>query len=387
MTFLKGMWYTVIVNKKAGVKMKNEELLIRRICEKFALQGEYRGFETVNSGHINTTYRVYFFRNGALKDYILQRVNTYVFKDPVAVMENIASVTEFIRAKIKATGVSAKRSVLHFSKTPEGCYYAIDNGEFWRCCRFIDGSASFTKTDDLFIIEQSGKAFGEFQTYLTDFPVEKLHIVIPHFHNTILRYQALYEALEKDEAGRASSIEKELDGYRALEEIATKPYRLQKQGVLPLRVTHSDTKTSNVLFDAETGERLSVIDLDTVMPGLVAFDFGDAIRVAASTVDEDEKDLSKVALDLAKFEAFTRGFVGAVGQLLTDAEKDSLALGAIAMTVECGARFLTDYLNGDKYFRIHYPTQNYDRAACHLALARDMLKKLDEMQAIVKKYC
>ena len=367
--------------------MDKEELLIRRICEKFALQGEYRRFETVNSGHINTTYRVYFYRDGGLKDYILQRVNTYVFKDPVAVMENIASVTEFIRAKIKATGVSAKRSVLHFSKTPDGCYYAVENGEFWRCCRFIDGSASFTKTDDLYIIEQSGKAFGEFQTYLTDFPVEKLHIVIPHFHNTILRYQALYEAVEKDEAGRASSVEKELEGYRALEDIATKPYRLQKQGVLPLRVTHSDTKTSNVLFDAETGERLSVIDLDTVMPGLVAFDFGDAIRVAASTVDEDEKDLSKVALDLAKFEAFTRGFVGAVGNMLTSAEKDSLALGAIAMTAECGARFLTDYLNGDKYFRIHYPEQNYDRAACHLALARDMLKKLDDMQAIVKKYC
>ena len=144
--------------------MDKEELLIRRICEKFALQGEYRRFETVNSGHINTTYRVYFYRDGELKDYILQRVNTYVFKDPVAVMENIASVTEFIRAKIKATGVSAKRSVLHFSKTPDGCYYAVENGEFWRCCRFIDGSASFTKTDDLYIIEQSGKAFGEFQT-------------------------------------------------------------------------------------------------------------------------------------------------------------------------------------------------------------------------------
>ena len=309
-------------------------------------------------------------------------------RDPVAVMNNISSVTEYIRAKIKATGVTAKRNVLHYSTTDTGKYYAIlENNEFWRCCRYIDDSVSFEQTDDLKIIEESGKAFGKFQVHLADFPVKNLAIVIPHFHNTPKRYDALRRAVKEDAVGRVQEVRDTIDGYLELEEIATRSYKLQKAGVLPLRVTHNDTKTSNVLFDANTREYLSVIDLDTVMPGLVSFDFGDAIRVAASTVDEDEKDLSKVAVDLEKYEAFTRGFVGTLGGMLTKEEKKTLALGAVAMTAECGVRFLTDYIEGDKYFRIHYPDQNLARANCHLTLTRDMVKHLDEMQAIVDKYC
>ncbi len=366
---------------------KDETQTIVEVCKRFCIEGEYRGYEVISGGHINKTYRVDFFRRGELKDYIVQCVNTYVFRDPIAVMKNISSVTEYIRAKIKATGVSAKRKVLHYAKTDEGKYYTVlEDGSFWRCYRYIDDSVSFMQTDDLFVIEESGKAFGEFQTQLVDFPVEQLNIVIPHFHNTIRRYEALYESAKKDEAGRLSEVLELLEGYKNLEALATKPYCLQRENVLPLRVTHNDTKTSNVLFDEATKKRLSVIDLDTVMPGLIAFDFGDAIRVAASTVDEDEKDLSKVALDLQKYEAFTRGFVGAVKDMLLDAEKQTLALGALAMTVECGARFLTDYLNGDKYFRVHYPDQNLARAKCHLVLAKDMERKLQQMQDIVDKY-
>lgn len=368
--------------------MKQEETQILEVCRRFGLAGEYKHYETINSGHINSTYKVFFFRDGELKDYIVQRVNTYVFQKPLEVMENIALVTEYIRAKIKATGVTAKRSVLHYSTTENGDYYTVlEDGGFWRCCRYIDDSVSFTQTDDLKIIEESGKAFGKFQTHLADFPVKKLHIVIPHFHNTINRYEALDKAIERNAAGRLEEVREVIAGYKALEELATKPYRLQRAGVLPLRVTHNDTKTSNVLFDAYTNEYLAVIDLDTVMPGLVAFDFGDAIRVAASTVDEDEKDLDKVALDLEKYEAFARGFVPALGDMLSSDEERSLSLGALAMTAECGVRFLTDYLDGDKYFRIHYPDQNLARAKCHLVLAQDMEKKLDEMQRIVDKYC
>lgn len=364
-----------------------EEKYIKEVCSVFQIAGEYRSYEVVNSGHINTTYRVYFFRNGEIKDYILQRVNTYVFQDPVAVMENISLVTEFIRAKIKQKQATAKRNVLHYSSTEEGKFYTLtDDGGFWRCCRYIDDSVSFEHTDDLKVIEESGKAFGEFQLYLSDFPVKKLSIVIPHFHNTVRRYDAFRDAIAENAVGRVEDLQEEIAGYMALEEIATRLYRLQKAGVLPLRVTHNDTKISNVLFDANTLEHLSVVDLDTVMPGLVAFDFGDALRVCASTGKEDEKQLDKVAVDMAKYEAFTRGFVGEIKGTITEAERSTLALGAVAMTVECGMRFLTDYINGDKYFKIHYPDQNLVRARCHLVLAKDMIEKLDEMQALVEKY-
>jgi hypothetical protein len=363
------------------------EKQIQAVCARFQIGGEYRRYEVINSGHINTTYRVYFFRNGELKDYILQKVNTYVFQDPVGVMENISRVTEFIRAKIKEKQATAKRNVLHYCSTEEGLYYTyMEDGSFWRCCRYIDNSICYEFTNDLKVIEESGKAFGEFQLHLVDFPVEKLHIVIPHFHNTVLRYQTFRDAVAENAVGRKESVLADIEEYESVEEIATKPYKLQRAGVLPLRVTHNDTKTSNILFDADTNDRLSVIDLDTVMPGLVAFDFGDALRVCASTAKEDESDLSKVGVDMRKYEAFTRGFVTVVKDSLTDDEKKTLALGAVAMTAECGVRFLTDYLNGDKYFTIHYPDQNLVRARCQLALAKDMIAKLDEMQAIVDKY-
>lgn len=364
------------------------EKQIREACERFQIKGEYRSYELLFSGHINTSYQVFFFRNGELKDYILQKVNTYVFHDPIAMMENISSVTEYVRTKIKAKQKTAKRNVLHYAKTADEKYYTImEDGSFWRCCRYIDDSVCFEYTDDLKVVEGAGKAFGDFQMHLADYPVKDLHIVIPHFHNTVMRFDTFRKAIENDFAGKKAEVAQWIEGYMALEEIATRLYRMQKAGILQLRVTHNDTKPSNVLFDKNTLEPLSVIDLDTVMPGLVAFDFGDAIRVIASTGAEDEQDLSKVALDMDKYEAFTRGFVGVLCGSMTQAEKDNLALGAVAMTVECGIRFLTDYLDGDKYFRIHYPGQNLARAKAHLVLAQDMVKKLDEMQKIVNKYC
>ena len=364
------------------------DALLKRVCNKFQIRGEYQSFKVINSGHINTTYQVFFLRDGEMKDYIIQQVNTYVFRDPIAVMDNISSVTEYIRAKIKEKQATAKRNVLHYSKTPDEKYYTfLEDGSFWRCCRFIDGSISFEQTDDLDIVEEAGIAFGEFQLYLADYPVKDLHIVIPHFHNTVLRFEALKDAVRENLAGRREEVQELIDGYLQLEDIATKLYKMQKAGALPLRVTHNDTKPSNVLFDEQTRKHLSVIDLDTVMPGLVACDFGDAIRVIGSTGAEDERDLSKVRLDMEKYKAFARGFVGAVKDRLWEMEKQTLALGAVTMTVECGGRFLTDYLNGDKYFRIHYPDQNLARAKCHLVLAQDMIKRLDEMQRVIDEYC
>ncbi len=364
------------------------EKQILEVCRRFEIQGEYRSFEIINSGHINSTYLVRYYRDGEEKRYILQRINTYVFQDPIGVMDNISSVTEFIRAKIKEKQATAKRNVLHYSSTADGQYYTcMEDGGFWRCYRYIDESVCFEHAEDLRVVEESGVAFGEFQLYLADYPVEKLNIVIPHFHNTVRRYQAFRDAIEENAMGRKKEVLADIDGYMALEELATKPYKLQKAGVLPLRVTHNDTKTSNILFDKGTLRHLSVIDLDTVMPGLVAFDFGDAIRVAASSAEEDERELDKVSLDLERYEAFTRGFVTTLKEEMTEEEKKTLALGAIAMTTECGMRFLTDYLNGDKYFRVHYPEHNLVRARCQLKLAQDMAGKLDQMQAIVDKYC
>ena len=368
--------------------MDNKERQILDVLKRFQIVGEYRGYELVEGGHINVTYRIHFFRHGEMKDYILQRVNTYVFKDPIAVMKNISAVTEFIRSKIKATGVSAKRYVLHYQQATDGNYYTVmEDGSFWRCCRFIDDSISFMSCETEQIAEESGKAFGEFQMYLGDYPVKDLAIVIPHFHNTVNRYQIFKTAIEKNLANRKESVLAEIEGYLALEEIATRLYRMQRKGELPLRVTHNDTKTSNVLFDTNTFAHLTVIDLDTVMPGLVACDFGDAIRIVGNTGAEDERDLANVNVAMEKYEAFTRGFVGAVGATLTEMEKRTLALGAVAMTVECGVRFLSDYLDGDKYFRIHYEDQNLVRARCHLQLAKKMIDRLDEMQAIVDQYC
>ncbi len=368
--------------------MKHEEQTILSVCKQFNLQGEYRYHEVINSGHINTTYRVFYFRDNELKDYILQKVNTFVFQNPVEVMENISAVTEFVRSKIKQKQPSATRNVLHYSTTSDGKYYIFtENGEFWRCCRYIDDSVCFLKSDNLHIIEGAGQKFGEFQVHLADFPVQHLYIPIPHFHNTINRYEDLKKAVIGNIKGRADKVREEIEGFMSVRAIAIQPYELQRAGILPLRVTHNDTKISNVLFDAKTLDPLSVIDLDTVMPGLVAFDFGDAIRVCASTGEEDERDIANVALDLEKYEAFTKGFVAEVKDFLTPDEKRTLALGAVAMTAECGARFLTDYLNGDVYFRTHYDEHNLVRARAQLALAKDMIQHLDEMQAIVDKYC
>ena len=361
---------------------------IEFLCRKFGIEGEYLRYELVTNGHINTTYKVYFFRDNEEKDYILQRINTYVFKNPIEVMNNISSVTEYIRAKIKLGGISAKRFVLHYYKNvDDDNYYIIgDKGGFWRLCRYIDNSVTFNETDNLTVIEESGKAFGNFQLHLADYPVESLHIAIPHFHNTVRRYETFKESVEKNESGRKDNCLEEIKGYLELEDISTKMYKMQKRGELPLKVTHNDTKCNNVLFDEKTFENLAVIDLDTVMPGLVAFDFGDAIRFTANTSKEDETDLSKVKLDMAKFEAFTKGFVETVGHTLSDNEKETLALGALTMTAECGVRFLTDYIDGDKYFKVDHANHNLDRARCQLALARDMVARLDEMNAIVKKY-
>lgn len=357
---------------------------IKEICNKFNLEGEYISYKLLTSGHINTTYKVKYNVNNEIKSYIVQCINTYVFKNPIEVMENIFSITSHIKNRLISENKEYKRYVLEYAHTKEGTPYIYeDNSNFWRCYEFIDKSVTFNYTDNLKVIEETGKAFGDFQMYLSDYPVNNLNIVIPHFHNTINRYQIFKDAINNDYANRAYEVKELINEYLSLEDIATTMYKMQKENKLPLRVTHNDTKCNNVLFDEISLNHLSVIDLDTVMPGLVGFDFGDAIRFIANASDEDEEDLNKVYLDLNKFESFSKGFVSKVKNNLNEYEKQTLSLGAVTMAIECGMRFLTDYLDGDKYFKIDYEKHNLIRSKCQLKLAKDMIKKLTTMNDII----
>lgn len=349
---------------------------IKDICCKFNIKGTYKNYEVLTSGHINTTYKVDFINNENIESYILQKINTYVFKNPVEVMENIFSVTSHIKNKLEKENIDSKRNVLNFLECNNKPYIYDDETSFYRCYKFIDNSITFNETNDLKVIEESGKAFGKFQSLLSDYPVKKLNIVIPHFHNTVNRYELFKESIKNNYSNRKDTVLDVIEEYLSLEEVATRMYKMQKYNKLPLRVTHNDTKCNNVLFDKDTHNHLAVIDLDTVMPGLVGFDFGDAIRFIGNTCKEDEKDLDKVTLDLDKYNAFYKGFTNTLKDNITQTELETLPLGAITMTIECGMRFLTDYLDGDKYFKTSYPEHNLVRSKCQLKLAKEMIKKL-----------
>ncbi len=351
---------------------------LARVGEAFRLQGTLAGYDLITHGNINTTYRVYY--NNPNKSYIFQKVNTYVFKEPVQIMQNIDYVTEHIREKNKGGSIA-----LHFHHTEEGRNYIFaEDKSFWRVTNDIS-SRTYQGSSDPEVLRQAGRAFGEFQMNLSDFDASLLHDTIPNFHNTKKRLEGFFENVEKDEYGRVKEVEAEIEFIRAHRDIASRLTELRDSGKIPSRVTHNDTKINNVLFNKETGEPITVIDLDTVMPGLAAHDFGDAVRFAANTAAEDEKDLSKVSLDLELYRGFAEGFISAAGSILTEAELETMALGALTIAIELGMRFLDDYITGDKYFTTHYEGHNLVRTRCQLALAADMEKKMPEMNEIVMK--
>ena len=354
---------------------------IYELCETFGVKGEIVGVSILTSGHINSTFKVDVDENGKMKSYIVQKVNDYVFKKPEELMENIINVTDFIEKKCKKSGNS---KTLKFLKTADGKGVTKVGDEFFRIYEYVQNTETYDITQNTSIIYETGLAFGEFQEMLSDYPASTLHETIPNFHNTIDRFNNFENAINNNYAGRVDTVVGPIADYLAIRDISVQMTQMQQDGILPQRVTHNDTKCNNVLFDTKTKKHTCVIDLDTVMPGLAGFDFGDAIRFIANTATEDEKDLSKVELDLGKFEAFTKGFVDGCGHSLTAEEIQTLPLGAITMTAECGVRFLTDYLDGDKYFKISYPTHNLDRALCQLKLAQDMIAKQSEMQQIVQ---
>ena len=302
-------------------------------------------------------------------------------------MENICAVTEFLHQKIAAAGGDTARETLTVIPAVDGkSFFVDDDGDYWRVYDYICGASTYDTVQNEQHLYNAGYAFGRFQTMLADFPIEKLHETIPDFHNTKKRLKDFFEAVERDECGRAASVQKEIDFFRKRVDEASYLIDLQEKGILPTRVTHNDTKYNNIMIDDATGEALCVIDLDTVMPGLSAYDYGDAIRFAASSAAEDETDLSKVGLDMKLFELFTGGFVSAVTGFLTDTELAVLPWGARIITLELASRFLADHLNGDKYFKIHRENHNLDRARSQMALVEDMEKHFGEMEAICRKY-
>ena len=339
-------------------------------------------------GHIQDTYLV-ITHDGESADakYILQRLNRNVFPHPVIVMENICAVTDFIRGKLSQNGRDSDREVLKVIPTRTGqSYHVDDSGEYWRLYNYVDDTITHQLPDSARIFEEAARAFGDFQLLLADFPAETLHETIPHFHDTPARAMQLETAVNNNAAGRLASVDYEISFARARYEKAGMLMEMLRDGLLPLRVTHNDTKLNNVLMDASTGKATCIVDLDTVMPGLVAHDFGDAIRFGANTAMENEPDLAKVSLDLHLFEAYVRGYLRTAGHVLKKSEIETLPLGAWAMTLEVGMRFLADYLNGDVYFKIHYPDENLVRARCQFALAQDIERKEKEMVAIINRY-
>lgn len=365
--------------------MTNKE--VQSIFKHFNIDGHVVEISYFSNGLINTSCKITAVVDNKMKEYVLQKINKNVFKKPEEVMENISSVTNYIKQKINANGESSKRRVLKFYKSDNGKYYTIDeNGDYWRMYKYIDHSIALNESNDPRVLEETGKAFGEFQQFLIDYNAKDLNIIIPHFHNTVDRYRLFREAIQKDPEHRVKEIKPLINEYLNVEELATKMYKMQRNGELKLRVTHNDTKCNNVLLDDVTKEYLCVIDLDTVMPGLVGFDFGDAIRFGASTAKEDEICLERVALDLDKFEAFTKGFLSKTANSLTEKEIETLPLGAITMTLECGLRFLTDYIDGDNYFKKEYMDHNLDRAMCQLTLGLDMVRNYESMKQIVEKH-
>lgn len=359
---------------------------IESILANFCLSGALRSAEICNKGHINKTYHICLDDGGAVYEYILQEINTNVFKDVDALMDNIFNVTDFIREKIRQEGGNESREVLRFIKTKSGRkYYTDAEGKAYRLYVFVENSIGHNTGPAAFLY-QSGVAFGKFQRRLADFPADVLNETIPNFHNTVFRYENEFlPAVQQDAAGRKNSCGAEIDFLVKRSAEFSRLADMAAAGELPVRVTHNDTKLNNVMFDVDTNEAVCVIDLDTVMPGLLLYDFGDAVRFGANTAAEDEKDLSKVSLNFENFEAYARGFLSETRATLTRVEAENLAFSAWLMTVEVAMRFLTDYLEGDNYFGTDYPQHNLVRAKCQLALAADMEKHFEKMEESIKR--
>ena len=368
--------------------MARAEDFLGEVLSSFDLMAPVVGAVRFGQGHINDTFVVHTQpEDRCCRRFILQRMSPAAFKRPDQLMENIIGVTDYLGREIEKHGGDRSREALEVIRPRDGSpYYTDSQGGAWRIYPFVEGTVCYQSAETPELFAASGRAFGRFQRLLQGYPAATLHETIPRFHDTEDRLSKLKAAVAEDKLGRVKACREEIDFMLSREADCSVALQALREGKLPLRVTHNDTKLNNVLMDETTGEGICIIDLDTVMPGLVLYDFGDSIRFGANHSAEDETDLSKVNLDVDLFAAYTAAFLEGVDGSLTNTEIEYLPWGAKLMTLECGMRFLTDHLEGDTYFHISREGQNLDRCRTQFKLVADMEEHWSELETIVKKY-
>ena len=357
---------------------------LRNLMSKFNVYGDFLVGVPFGNGHVNDTFRITYDQGGVRLNYVLQRINKEVFKEPEKVMENIDRVTAHILKKIRAAKMETRKRTVRLLRTPDDKPYAVDeDGNYWRVYVFVERARAYEVLETPEQAFGIAKAFGEFQQQLTDIPGERLHETIPDFHNTPQRIQQLKDAIARDPLGRAGEVQQEIDFVLQREEEAGILVRLNESGDIPERITHTDTKSNNILIDDLSGEGICVIDLDTVMPGLSLYDFGDMVRTCTSPVEEDEVDLRKVYMRFEMYDALFAGFCESAGSFMTPAEKEHLATSGKIITLEIGTRFLADYINGDTYFKIKRPQHNLERCRAQFQLVRSIEAQMNDMMKLL----
>jgi hypothetical protein len=368
-------------------KRKTMKHNVREVARHFQFHGDYLKGEPYGSGHINDTYAVTFNQGGTMVRHLLQRINHSIFKNPPALMENVLRVTSHVRAKLEQENAGdISRQTLSVISARDGASFHHDpDGSFWRAYVFIENARTYDVAQSPQQAFVGAKAFGSFQRMLADMPPPPLHDTIPNFHNGPMRYEAFQKALQADVVNRAGTAKPEIEfliNHAWIFDVLPKQV---ESGAIPVRITHNDTKINNVMFDDATGEGICVIDLDTVMPGLALYDFGDMVRTSTSPADEDERDLSKVTMEMARFENVARGYLSTAGKFLNKAERDHLVLSGKMITLIIGTRFLTDYLAGDTYFKVHREGHNLDRCRTQFKLVQSITEQEEEMNGLVER--
>lgn len=359
---------------------------IKKIISSFDFRGEIKDIQESYTGNINSTYIITVLEDGIIKKYILQKVNVSVFKDPYLLMRNITSVTDYCSKYLKKNAEDVERRTLSVIKTHSGeSLYKTRDGEFFRMYNYIMGTRTYDKAENAWMFYNVGRAFGHFVRMLDNYPIDELEETIPNFHNSKLRFNDFVLDVEKDTCGRVKEVLPEIQFIMDRKDSFSVIVDMLKSGDIPLRVTHNDTKINNVLIDENTDESVCVIDLDTVMPGSALYDFGDAIRSGAAMTVEDDKDLSKVGINLEYFKSFVEAYLSQTIDILTKTELEYLVFSCVLLTLELAMRFLNDYINGDTYFKCKYEKHNLDRARNQIALVKDMELHYDEMLDIVRE--